>query len=145
MGSTNQNQRRKYFLRGFAGLVAAFAGFGCVSALVVALSYPFAKSELEFSDKMRIVALERQVELLGKENRDLAEKTREIDARIANEQVLGKTELVAPGVREAVFQVQDGNTCRTLVKRYARNPATGMYDPAEYRSDARQKKGRCSA
>lgn len=142
MGSENQNPK-KTFSATFLAVTAAGTALATACGLAALLAYPFAQAEIGLEARIEAIALQRQIELLALQNQELAQKTRDIEARMANAQVVERTELVAPGVREATYDVQVGNICRSLVKQYVRDPATGMYDPADYRSDFHEKKGRC--
>lgn len=117
--------------RSVAYAALAVAAFALVVFAVTA-SRISANSISAVREEISTVRLE--VEGLKRQNLLLAQKVALDEAAAASRDLTNETELVAPGVREKVLRVKYGNECRTLVKTYFRDTATGFYDPDNFRS-----------
>ena len=93
-----------------------------------------ANSNSVSSLREEVLAVRLEVEGLKRENLLLARQVALNETVSANRDLMRDTEPVAPGVREKVLRVKYGNECRTLVKTYFRDPATGFYDPDKFQS-----------
>ncbi|MFB0965356.1 MAG: hypothetical protein QMC36_06835 [Patescibacteria group bacterium] len=112
-----------------------------VIMLTVAVSRANSSSVSALREEVTAVRLE--VEDLKRENVLLARQVALNETVSANRDLVRETELVAPGVREKTLKVKYGNECRTLVKTYFRDPATGFYDPDKFQSSG-VRVSRCS-
>ena len=122
-----------------------YAAITVVLLAVIALTVSAFRSNANSVMTLReeVVAVRLEVEELKRENLLLARQVALNEQVSASRDLMRETELVAPGVREKVLSVKYGNECRTLVKTYLRDPATGFYDPDKFQSSG-VRVSRCS-
>ncbi len=122
-----------------------YATLAVVLLAVVMLTVAASRANSNSVSSLReeVTAVRLELEGVKRENVLLAQKIAMNEMDSASRDLARDTELVAPGVREKVLRVKYGGECRTLVKTYFRDPATGFYDPDKFHSSG-VRASRCS-